>query len=65
MATRLPADGFGAHFFKDNWQTVGEVVSQVILDFFSSGKLLGEVNATLVSLIPKTKCPKDVTVSSL
>lgn len=30
----LSPDGFGAHFYKDNWDIVGSVVTEAILDFF-------------------------------
>ncbi|KAL2893746.1 hypothetical protein RDABS01_009655 [Bienertia sinuspersici] len=54
-------DRFCAHFFKDNWNIVGEDVTKAILDFFRTSKLLGEVNTTFISLIPKTNCPVNVT----
>lgn len=47
-------DGFFAHFFKDCWKIVGDDVVNAIFRFFKTGKLLGEVNSTLVSLVPKT-----------
>ena len=53
-------DGFGTHFFKDTWSTVGTEISAAIKDFFTSGKLLKEVNTTILTLIPKVKCPSSV-----
>ncbi|XP_056691809.1 uncharacterized protein [Spinacia oleracea] len=54
-------DGFGSHFFRENWNIVGEDVTKAVLDFFHTGKLLKEINSTTITLIPKTKCPKNVT----
>ncbi|KAL2931106.1 hypothetical protein RDABS01_036516, partial [Bienertia sinuspersici] len=53
-------DGFGAHFYKHNWDIVGSDVIKAIRDFFETGKMLKEINSTFISLIPKTACPKDV-----
>ncbi|XP_056698158.1 uncharacterized protein [Spinacia oleracea] len=54
-------DGFGSYFFRENWNIVGEDVTKAVLDFFHTGKLLKEINSTTITLIPKTKCPKNVT----
>ncbi|XP_056695412.1 uncharacterized protein [Spinacia oleracea] len=54
-------DGFGSHFFKENWIIVGEDVTKAVLEIFHTGKLLKEINSTTITLIPKTKCPKSVT----
>ncbi|XP_056688751.1 uncharacterized protein [Spinacia oleracea] len=51
-------DGFGSHFFKENWNIVGEDVTKAFLDFFHTEKLLKKINSTTITLIPKTKCPK-------
>ncbi|XP_010694539.1 uncharacterized protein LOC104907323 [Beta vulgaris subsp. vulgaris] len=53
-------DGFGTHFFKDTWSIVGSKITAAIKDFFTSGKLLTEVNTTILTLIPKVKCPSSV-----
>lgn len=50
-------DGYGSHFYKASWNEVGEDVAQVALSFFSSRKILKEINATSITLIPKIKCP--------
>lgn len=39
---------------------MGNDVSTVVLDFFSSGKILGQINATNISIVPKVRCPKTV-----
>ncbi|KAL0400960.1 UNVERIFIED_CONTAM: hypothetical protein Slati_4125900 [Sesamum latifolium] len=48
-------DGYSAGFFKVAWYIIGDQVTQVVLDFFLTGKLLKQVNATLLSLIPKVQ----------
>ncbi|GJX28323.1 putative RNA-directed DNA polymerase [Tanacetum coccineum] len=53
-------DGFSANFFKDSWSIVGSEVCQAVKDFFRNGKLLKEVNATIISLVPKTATPSIV-----
>ncbi|GJZ25328.1 RNA-directed DNA polymerase, eukaryota, reverse transcriptase zinc-binding domain protein [Tanacetum coccineum] len=50
-------DGFSANFFKDSWSIVGSEVCQAVKDFFRNGMLLKEVNATIISLVPKTATP--------
>ncbi|GKC69158.1 RNA-directed DNA polymerase, eukaryota, reverse transcriptase zinc-binding domain protein [Tanacetum coccineum] len=46
-------DGYTARFYKSAWSIVGKEICQAIKEFFLNGKLLGEVNATLISLVPK------------
>ncbi|XP_057251714.1 uncharacterized protein LOC130591805 [Beta vulgaris subsp. vulgaris] len=53
-------DGFGSFYFKDTWHIVGEDIIAVVLDFFQHGKMLKSLNTTLITLIPKTSCPKNV-----
>ncbi|GJT94007.1 RNA-directed DNA polymerase, eukaryota, reverse transcriptase zinc-binding domain protein [Tanacetum coccineum] len=53
-------DRFTSKFFKETWGTVREDVCLAIQQFFETGKLLGEVNATLISLVPKIKTPNKV-----
>ncbi|GJY92303.1 RNA-directed DNA polymerase, eukaryota, reverse transcriptase zinc-binding domain protein [Tanacetum coccineum] len=48
-------DGFTATFFKRSWDMVGEDVCDAVKEFFKSNKLLGEVNATLITLVPKVQ----------
>nr|GEV40416.1 hypothetical protein [Tanacetum cinerariifolium] len=54
-------DGFSANFFKAAWHIVGSDVCSLVKEFFSFGKLLGELNATIISLIPKITTPMLVT----
>ncbi|KAL0439890.1 UNVERIFIED_CONTAM: hypothetical protein Slati_2472000 [Sesamum latifolium] len=50
-------DGYSSGFFKAAWPVIGKEVIQAILDFFTTGRLLKQVNATLLSLIPKVQNP--------
>ncbi|KAK4384115.1 hypothetical protein Sango_3090400 [Sesamum angolense] len=53
-------DGFSSGFFKAAWPVVGEEVSKAIMDFFKTGRLLKQLNATLLTLIPKVRTPHSV-----
>ncbi|GJZ52696.1 RNA-directed DNA polymerase, eukaryota, reverse transcriptase zinc-binding domain protein [Tanacetum coccineum] len=53
-------EGFTSTFFKKSWEFVNKDFCTAIKEFFSSGKLLGEVNATLISLVPKSLTPQKV-----
>ncbi|KAL2230709.1 UNVERIFIED_CONTAM: hypothetical protein Sindi_1665300 [Sesamum indicum] len=46
-------DGYSSGFFKAAWPVVGKEVTRVVLDFFSTGKLLKQINSTILALIPK------------
>ncbi|KAL2252909.1 UNVERIFIED_CONTAM: hypothetical protein Sindi_0085600 [Sesamum indicum] len=46
-------DGYSSGFFKAAWPVVGEEVTRAILDFILTGKLLKQVNSTILGLIPK------------
>ncbi|KAG7579243.1 Ribonuclease H domain [Arabidopsis thaliana x Arabidopsis arenosa] len=51
-------DGFSASFFHTHWNTVGPQIIQEIQNFFSSGILPRNINATHVRLIPKISSPQ-------
>ncbi|GKA81906.1 sodium/hydrogen exchanger 6 [Tanacetum coccineum] len=53
-------DGFTAAFFKRSWDIMGGEVTIAIRDFFSNGKLLKEINHTIISLIPKVSTPTKI-----
>ncbi|GKD81131.1 RNA-directed DNA polymerase, eukaryota, reverse transcriptase zinc-binding domain protein, partial [Tanacetum coccineum] len=53
-------DGYTARFYKSAWSIIGKEVCQAVKEFFLNGKLLGEVNATLISLVPKIPTPDKV-----
>ena len=46
-------DGYTAEFFKAAWHIVGKEVVAAIKDFFTFGLLLKELNATILTLVPK------------
>ncbi|WZY73255.1 hypothetical protein YC2023_005495 [Brassica napus] len=46
-------DGYSAEFFTASWQVIGPEVTDAILEFFKSGQLLKQWNATTLVLIPK------------
>ncbi|KAK3229982.1 hypothetical protein Dsin_001863 [Dipteronia sinensis] len=50
-------DGFNAYFFKITWDIFGEDVISVVQEFFRSGLLLKELNATILALVPKVPNP--------
>jgi hypothetical protein len=54
-------DGMIALFFQKYWHIVGDDVSNAILDFFASGRMLRSVNYTNIVLIPKVKSPEAMT----
>ncbi|GJS13862.1 RNA-directed DNA polymerase, eukaryota, reverse transcriptase zinc-binding domain protein [Tanacetum coccineum] len=53
-------DDFSSEFFKKAWEVVGNDVCLAVKEFFRKGKILGEVNATLIALILKTTTPSKV-----
>nr|GEY00043.1 hypothetical protein [Tanacetum cinerariifolium] len=53
-------DGFTVAFFKKSWDIMGGEVTIAIRDFFSNGKLLKELNHTIISLIPKVSTPTKI-----
>uniref|UniRef100_A0A803N4Z2 Uncharacterized protein n=1 Tax=Chenopodium quinoa TaxID=63459 RepID=A0A803N4Z2_CHEQI len=46
-------DGYSSKFFKASWHIVGQDLSLTILDFFQNGKLLSQVNTTVLTMVPK------------
>ncbi|KAL0455378.1 UNVERIFIED_CONTAM: hypothetical protein Slati_0877000 [Sesamum latifolium] len=53
-------DDYSSGFFKAAWPVVGEEVTRAIMEFFRTGRLLKQVNTTLISLIPKVATPTTV-----
>ncbi|GJY65904.1 hypothetical protein Tco_0468142 [Tanacetum coccineum] len=56
----LGPDGFTAAFFKSSWDIIGSDVSRVVREFFINGRLLKELNHTIIALIPKVNSPARV-----
>ncbi|GJX80283.1 uncharacterized protein Tco_0328432 [Tanacetum coccineum] len=56
----LGPDGYTVAFFKGAWDIVGFDVSNAVREFFISGKLLKEVNHTIIDLIPNVSSPTHV-----
>jgi hypothetical protein len=54
-------DGFNAGFFKRMWHIVGEDVNNAVSSFFQTCRMLKEMNATSISLIPKVANPRRLT----
>ncbi|KAL0319981.1 UNVERIFIED_CONTAM: hypothetical protein Sradi_5259600 [Sesamum radiatum] len=50
-------NGFSSGCFKAAWPIVGDEITAAVQDFFHTGKLLKQVNATVLSLIPKVASP--------
>ncbi|KAL2243047.1 UNVERIFIED_CONTAM: hypothetical protein Sindi_0422700 [Sesamum indicum] len=46
-------DGFSSSFYNATWPIVGLEVTKAILEFFTTEKLLKQINTTLLELIPK------------
>ncbi|XP_071719143.1 uncharacterized protein [Rutidosis leptorrhynchoides] len=53
-------DRYSAQFFKKAWSIIGHDVCLAIKEFFDTGKLLRQVNTTLIALIPKIDTPNKV-----
>ncbi|KAK9732996.1 hypothetical protein RND81_04G036900 [Saponaria officinalis] len=53
-------DGYTSGFFKDAWPVIGNEVCAAVLNFFATGKLLSQLNATIITLIPKMERPISV-----
>ncbi|XP_074318485.1 uncharacterized protein LOC141655295 [Silene latifolia] len=54
-------DGYTSGFFRDSWDIVGDDICSAIMEFFTSGNMLTQINATNITLIPK--CDRPTTVS--
>ncbi|KAL2226578.1 UNVERIFIED_CONTAM: putative ribonuclease H protein [Sesamum indicum] len=53
-------DGYSSGFFKASWPIVGGEVTRAVLDFFTTGRLLKQINTTILALIPKVHSPMSV-----
>lgn len=53
----LGPDGFIAEFYIASWGIIGVQVIAAVQEFFYSGTLLKEFNATVITLVPKCQAP--------
>ncbi|KAM1807098.1 hypothetical protein ACFX11_030156 [Malus domestica] len=53
-------DSFSGYFYQDHWDTVRPDVIKIVKAFWYSGTLLRKLNHTNLVLIPKVKCPKNM-----
>nr|GEY63836.1 hypothetical protein [Tanacetum cinerariifolium] len=53
-------DGYRAAFFKEDWDIIADDVTSAVLEFFINGRLLKELNHTIIDLIPKVRYPARV-----
>ncbi|GKD29751.1 hypothetical protein Tco_1240529 [Tanacetum coccineum] len=54
-------DGYTVAFFKESWDIVADDFVDAVCEFFTNGKLLRELNHTIIALIPKVSNPTRVT----
>ncbi|KAL5559022.1 hypothetical protein UlMin_035233 [Ulmus minor] len=55
------ADGMSAVFYQSFWLVVGEEVTAACLGFTNRGLPLGNINETIITLLPKIKNPSRIT----
>ncbi|KAL2228933.1 UNVERIFIED_CONTAM: hypothetical protein Sindi_1873000 [Sesamum indicum] len=48
-------DGYSSYFFKKAWNVVGDHVCSAVLDLFRSGRMLRQLNHTVIALVPKSE----------
>lgn len=53
-------DGYIVEFFLSSWDIVGPLFVSVVQEFFISGQLLKQLNATALALVPKVPHPLKV-----
>ncbi|GJS73527.1 hypothetical protein Tco_0706368 [Tanacetum coccineum] len=53
-------DRFTSCFFKKSWHCISKDICLGIKEYFNNGKILGEINATLIALVPKIDTPNKV-----
>ncbi|KAL2224782.1 UNVERIFIED_CONTAM: putative mitochondrial protein [Sesamum indicum] len=53
-------DGYSSGFYKKAWPVVGQEITKAVLDFFSTGKLLKQINSTILMVIPKVHSPTSI-----
>nr|GEV14518.1 hypothetical protein [Tanacetum cinerariifolium] len=56
----LGPDGYTAAFFKESWDIIADDFFAAVCEFFTNGKLLRELNHTIISLVPKVGSPSRI-----
>ncbi|KAL0297497.1 UNVERIFIED_CONTAM: hypothetical protein Sradi_6801800 [Sesamum radiatum] len=54
-------DGYTLCFFKKAWNIMGDLVCRSVMDFFRSGRMLRQLNHTIIALVPKSKHSPSIT----
>ena len=52
----LGVDGFNSKFFKHFWEVIEEKVTNAVVDFFKTGRLLKVINVSTLTMGSKVKC---------
>ncbi|XP_060969628.1 uncharacterized protein LOC133036879 [Cannabis sativa] len=53
-------DGYSSCFLQEDWDLIGEDISEAVLSFLHTRQILKEINTIVLKLIPKCKCPNTV-----
>ncbi|GLU24015.1 hypothetical protein SLE2022_399860 [Rubroshorea leprosula] len=53
-------DGFTSRFYRATYSIIKNDVMAAVLDFFDSGKILKQINATNITIVSKVSCPNVV-----
>ncbi|XP_074299886.1 uncharacterized protein LOC141631065 [Silene latifolia] len=61
LCTNEHAEILNSGFFKESWDVIGQEICGAVSDFFVTGRLITQLNATNVTLIPKIERPTSVT----
>lgn len=50
-------DGYGSSFYRKAWSIVEKNITEAVFEFFANGKILQQLNSTMITLIPKIASP--------
>nr|GEW35860.1 hypothetical protein [Tanacetum cinerariifolium] len=53
-------DGYNSCFFKKAWGVIEADICLAVREFFISSRILGEINATVITLVPKVNTPNKI-----